>query len=87
MGPQSNKGITALVMGPLPAGTGSRSPGGAGPAGQRAKPPAYKVQVSALRPLSRKAALLTLALCKPIERRITTKLRSLRSAMGPGACC
>ena len=46
--PQSNKGITALVMGPLPAGTGSRSPGGAGLAGQRAKPPAYKLQVSAL---------------------------------------
>ena len=33
-------------MGPLPAGTGSHSPGGAGPAGQRAKAPAYKVQVS-----------------------------------------
>ncbi len=29
--------------------------------------------------LSRKAALLTLALCKPIERLITTKLRPLRS--------
>jgi len=42
-------------MGPLPAGTGSRSPGGAGLAGQRDKPPAYKLQVSAL-PLSGKAA-------------------------------